>query len=85
MVGMAEGADLLVAEVALDRRLPVDAVLPMPLREYAEDFGAERLARLRELLERPEAHRIERAASVRPSSGIVLRARADHRGAGHLR
>jgi hypothetical protein len=31
MVGMAEGADLLVARTALDRNLGVDAVLPMPL------------------------------------------------------
>ena len=33
MVGMAEGADMLVARAALDRDLGVDAVLPMPLDE----------------------------------------------------
>jgi hypothetical protein len=38
MAGMASGADLLVAETALELGLPVDAVLPMPLAHYAADF-----------------------------------------------
>ena len=37
--GMAEGADQLVAEVALELDLPVLAVLPMPLEQYREDFA----------------------------------------------
>ncbi len=53
MVGMAEGADLLVARAALDRNLGVDAVLPMPLADYAADFSPEALRELRELLDDP--------------------------------
>ncbi len=66
MVGMAEGADLLVAQAALDRHLPVDAVLPMPLEEYADDFGAESLALLRELLKHPDVRciQLERATEA---------------------
>ncbi|MEQ1580420.1 MAG: hypothetical protein ABL964_07505 [Steroidobacteraceae bacterium] len=59
MVGMAQGADLLVAQAALDRHLPVDAVLPMPLEQYADDFGAEPLLQLREMLKHPDVRCIE--------------------------
>jgi hypothetical protein len=41
IVGMAEGADLLVAQTVLELGLGVDAVLPMPLDKYAADFDAE--------------------------------------------
>src|SRR5688572_850082 len=51
MVGMAEGADLLVARAALDRNLGVDAVLPMPLDDYAPDFSAAALCELHEILD----------------------------------
>jgi hypothetical protein len=58
MVGLAEGADMLVAEAALERKLAVDAVLPMPLEDYAMDFSEEGLARLHRLLEHPDVRRI---------------------------
>jgi hypothetical protein len=54
ILGMAEGADLLVAEAALDLGLMVEAVLPMPLEQYGEDFGPQDLARLDNLLARPQ-------------------------------
>jgi hypothetical protein len=50
VTGLAEGADTLAAEVALDMGLPVTAVLPMPLGFYEQDFGEAGLKRLRELL-----------------------------------
>jgi len=75
MVGMAEGADLLVAEVALERGVPVDAVLPMPLDHYAEDFGAKSFELLRNLLQRAEVRRIELATPVQ-SNGVILDSRA---------
>ena len=40
MVGMAQGADLLVAQVALEEGLHVEALLPMPLEHYLDDFDA---------------------------------------------
>jgi len=54
MVGMAEGADLLVAQTVLELGVRVEAVLPMPLANYAADFDPDTLAVLRELLLRPE-------------------------------
>lgn len=51
VTGLAEGADTLAAEVALDMGLPVTAVLPMPLRFYEEDFDGPALKRFRELLQ----------------------------------
>jgi hypothetical protein len=53
MVGMAAGADLLVASAAVERGLAVDAVLPMPLEDYVADFQPESEARLRALLAHP--------------------------------
>lgn len=53
MVGMAEGADMLVARAALERNLQVDAVLPMPLEHFASDFGPAGLAELERLLAHP--------------------------------
>ena len=44
IVGMAAGADLLVAQTALDMGVRVEAVLPMPLEHYAADFDARHLA-----------------------------------------
>jgi hypothetical protein len=59
MVGMAEGADLLVARTALELGIPVDAVLPMPLHDYAADFGAESLRLLQYLLQQPGVRAVE--------------------------
>ena len=58
MVGMAEGADLLVARAALDRNLGVDAVLPMPLDDYAADFSPAALRELHALLDDPRVTRV---------------------------
>ena len=49
IVGMAQGADLLVAQTALALGVGVEAVLPMPLEQYAADFDAETLASLKKL------------------------------------
>lgn len=46
ITGLAEGADQLVAEVALDLGRQVEAILPMPLSEYEKDF-TEPVARVR--------------------------------------
>ncbi len=54
IVGMAQGADLLVAQTALALGVGVEAVLPMPLEQYAADFDAETLASLRKLLQHPD-------------------------------
>lgn len=64
IVGMAEGADLLVAETALGLGVPVEAVLPMPLEQYAADFDEQTLAQLEELLRRPEVRRVELSAQA---------------------
>jgi hypothetical protein len=53
MTGMAQGADLLVARAAAKAGCKVDAVLPMPLERYIEDFDAHSGAALRELLADP--------------------------------
>jgi hypothetical protein len=59
IVGMAAGADLLVAQAALDLGVAVEAVLPMELDQYAADFHPESLALLRQLLARPDVHCVE--------------------------
>jgi hypothetical protein len=56
MVGMAQGADLLVAQAALSADWQVDAILPMPLERYVEDFDTESAAALLTLLENPAVH-----------------------------
>ena len=50
---MATGADLLVAQTALELGFGVDAVLPMPLEHYAADFDADSFDVLRRLLAHP--------------------------------
>jgi hypothetical protein len=59
IVGMAEGADLLVAETALALGVRVEAVLPMPLEQYAADFDAATLGCLKELLRHPNVRCVE--------------------------
>jgi len=68
IVGMAEGADLLVAETALGLGVPVEAVLPMPLEHYAADFDVQTLAQLKELLRRPQVRCVELSADA---AGVV--------------
>ncbi len=64
IVGMAEGADLLVAETALGLGVPVEAVLPMPLEQYAADFDVQTLAQLKDLLRRPQVRCVELSAGA---------------------
>jgi hypothetical protein len=56
MVGMAQGADLLVARAALSAGWKVDAILPMPLARYVEDFDSESAAALRATLGHSSVH-----------------------------
>src|SRR5262245_24814726 len=56
MVGMAQGADLLAARAALAVGWQVDAILPMPLDQYVEDFDSVSSAALRTLLQHPSVH-----------------------------
>jgi len=65
IVGMAAGADLLVAETAVELGVEVEAVLPMPLAHYASDFDAQTLASLKELLRHPHVRCLE----LRPPAG----------------
>lgn len=51
--GLAEGADSLAAEVALEVGIGVTAVLPMPAVYYEADFEGTALDRFRRLLEHP--------------------------------
>lgn len=49
--GLAEGADWLIAEIALEHGIELMAVLPMPQAEYEQDFSTpETLAKFRLLL-----------------------------------
>jgi hypothetical protein len=59
IVGMAEGADLLVAETAVALGVEVEAVLPMPLAQYSSDFDARTLASLQELLRHSRVRCVE--------------------------
>lgn len=72
MVGMAAGADLLVAQTALELGLKVDAVLPMPLEHYAADFDAETLESLRVLLRHNNVHCVELPLPRRAHEGSAL-------------
>lgn len=54
IVGSSAGADLLVAQAALALRVRVDAILPMPLEEYAAKTDSDELKALKNLLENPE-------------------------------
>ena len=62
LIGMAEGADLLVARTACLLGLKIEAVLPMSLHRYAADFSPDALLQLRELLDQPNVSCIELAA-----------------------
>jgi len=53
VAGMATGADLLVAQTALELGFGVDAMLPMPLEHYAADFDADSFDLLKRLLAHP--------------------------------
>lgn len=70
IVGMAEGADLLVAETALDMGVRVEAVLPMPLEHYAADFDEDTLALLKSLLARRDVRCTELRPPPHPGRGM---------------
>ena len=53
VAGMATGADLLVAQTALELGFRVDALLPMPLEHYAADFDLDSFSALKTLLAHP--------------------------------
>src|SRR5215469_2168119 len=71
--GMATGADLLVAQTALELGFGVDALLPMPLEHYAADFDLDSFALLKTLLAHPEVRCHElppSAAGAEPGAAI---------------
>ena len=57
--GMAPGADLIVARAAVDARVRVEALLPMPLANYLEDFDAGWRRELEDLLAHPLVNCVE--------------------------
>jgi hypothetical protein len=59
LVGMADGADLVVAQTAVDLGVSVEALLPMPLKDYAADFDAATFERLQQLLQQPQVRCVE--------------------------
>ena len=71
MAGMADGADLLAARAALDSDLSVDAVLPLPLPQYAADFDVSSFRELESLLAHPKVRQRElpSAAAADPGNG----------------
>lgn len=72
MAGMAAGADLLAAQTALELGFSVDALLPMPLAQYAEDFDRDSFTLLETLLAHPKTRRCELLLSaVREQAGAA--------------
>ena len=57
--GMAPGADLIVARAAVEAGVRVEAVLPMPLARYLEDFEGAWRVELEDLLAHPLVRRVE--------------------------
>src|SRR6202140_336908 len=80
IVGMAQGADLLVVQTALALGVGVEAVLPMPLDQYAADFDAETLVSLKKLLRHPEIRCVELSTGA-PSDDACLQHSAVQRDA----
>ena len=66
ITGLAEGADTLVAEVALELGIDVEAVLPMPEEFYRDDFDGDALKSFRKLQgnTRVKVHTIPLASGV---------------------
>ena len=81
MVGMAPGADLLVAETALDLNVQLEAILPMSLDQYAADFEPDTLQHLKELLRHPRVHCVELRADGHESRDVAPRSSVDARDA----
>ncbi|NHA13445.1 hypothetical protein [Thioalkalivibrio sp. XN279] len=65
---LAEGADRLFAEVALERGIPLVAVLPMPVAEYEQDFtAAASRAKFHELLGQSEVMELAAPKGLPPA------------------
>lgn len=64
--GMAPGADLIVARAAVEAGVQVEAVLPMPLTKYLEDFDATWRQELEQLL----AHPLVRCIELTPTGDL---------------
>ena len=75
-IGMAEGADLLVAQTVLELGMRVNAILPMPLAEYAADFDGENFATLQSLLKHPGVECDELAAVPAGAASRAAESRA---------
>lgn len=76
LVGMADGADLVVAQTAVDLGVSVEALLPMPLKEYAADFDAPTFEKLQLLLKHPQVCCVELtlpAGAVPANPSMTLR------------
>jgi hypothetical protein len=67
--GMAAGADLVVARAALAAGVEVEALLPMPLAMYVDDFEPEGRSELEALLRNPKVRCIELTPPVHPVLG----------------
>jgi uncharacterized membrane protein HdeD (DUF308 family) len=83
MSSLAEGADRVAAEVALDHGIPVQAVLPMPAVHYRDDFGSEdskskfdELCRQSEIMQIPLTESEIAAANASADSRAVAYAQA---------
>lgn len=59
VTGLAEGADTIATEVALDMGLAVTAVLPMPMESYSEDFTGDALKKFRGFVKRDDIRVLE--------------------------
>jgi len=59
VTGLAEGADTLATEAALDLGLPVSAILPMPRNTYEQDFHGAALEKFRALADDPRVQVFE--------------------------
>jgi hypothetical protein len=59
VTGLAEGADTIATEVALEAGLSVTAVLPMPLQSYSEDFTGDALEKFQGLVKRDDIKVLE--------------------------
>ena len=59
VTGLAEGADTIATEVALDMGLRTLAVLPMPRAEYLKDFSGEARTRFEKLVADPNVDVVE--------------------------
>jgi len=75
-IGMAEGADLLVAQTVLELGMRVNAILPMPLADYAADFDGENFATLQALLKHPGVECDELAALPAGAASRAAESRA---------